>query len=258
MSATQSPAATDILNPTRDMLLAHLTGRTRGTPYPKAISNPGEGGKFTPEGAVLSFPGNTFLCHVKQDSDAFAALCEMRRDLLDLPTARHFTYLPSESFHMTVFCGVSGHPLGDDGWPRSIAPGASLADITEIWSGQIASVEGFSEVCVTAETLVAGYSLQLVPGDAQSAQKLHETRARLRRYTGVWREAHDSYVFHISLGYQTKWMTEEDAQAHIAASEEIAERYLNRLSRINLGAVEFCVFENMHHFEPIAHLPAGS
>ena len=109
--------------------LRFLTGADSETTRPRAITEPGKGGKFTPSGAVLPFPGNTVICHIDPNSDAHAALCEMQEDIRQSSFGALFTYLPPSSLHMTVFQGISPD---ETQWPDGIAEGASRDEVTEV------------------------------------------------------------------------------------------------------------------------------
>lgn len=87
--------------------LRFLTGADTELSRPRAISEPAQGGKFTPEGEVLPFPGNTVICHIDPKSDVHAALCEMQDEVQHSDFGAIFTYLPQASLHMTVFQGIS-------------------------------------------------------------------------------------------------------------------------------------------------------
>ena len=62
----------------RETAFRYLSGALTGGPRPDAV-----GRKFDAEGRVLRFPGNTTLCHIDRDSDAFAALAEAQRLVTD-------------------------------------------------------------------------------------------------------------------------------------------------------------------------------
>jgi len=105
--------------------VATLIGRLNDAPYPGGVSCLGEGGKFTPDGAVQPWPGNTFICHIPHTSVAFGAIQSLQEQLKRSEFNRFFTYLPMPSVHMTVFQGIS--PMYEEGavWPRDLPPFAA-------------------------------------------------------------------------------------------------------------------------------------
>lgn len=222
------------------------TGKA-GKPLPSITSDNG-GGKFATDGRVLPYPGNTFICHIDKSSREYTILCELQEKLKTLPTARYFTFLPHESFHMTVFCGISGNPLDTDGWPDGLERGLSLAEMNRRFLDACAGIDGFPGVTVRADHLKAGYSIHAEPATQESFDELWRMRDRLAEATGLRREDHDHYQFHISFAYRIRRMPLEIAMAHIEQSTALFEAVYPALQAIRLGPVEFCSFDTMHHF----------
>ncbi|WBU60846.1 DUF1868 domain-containing protein [Paracoccus albus] len=232
-----------------------LTGRNTDAAYPASITPPGAGGKFTPGGAVLSHPGNTFLCHLSPGTLAHRAMAEFQRLLLELPSARYCTPLPQASFHMTVFCGVSGDPLGTDGWPSGLAADASLRVVNDCFMSRLEGLTLPGPFTVNATCPREGFVLHLEPRDRASHDALWSCRDKLRDLTGLDRADHDDYGFHVSLAYLTAHMPVDIADRHLRDVEEIFAALSPDMQDIQLGPVEFCSFETMHHFEPLMVIP---
>ena len=244
--------------PPADKWLDRLVGTDGHSDLPSGISREGAGGKFSPEGKVFPFPGNTFICHIDKTSEAYETLCAMQDQVKAFPAADCFTFLPHESFHMTVFCGLSGDPLDSDGWPDDVPRGRSLAEMNRHFLEKVSTLEDFSGVTVRADHLKAGYSIHAEPADQVSFDALWAMRDALRDATGLRRMDHDSYQFHISFGYRLKRMPHDVAEDHIRRVEALFDDHRDALREIRLGPVEFCTFENMHHFEPLAFIgPEG-
>lgn len=243
---------TTLSNKTEDLLLASLAGRNSGEARPTAITEPGFGGKFALDGKVMPFPGNTFICHIDPKSSTFAAMSRVQDEMMSSKFAKYFTFLPKSSFHMTVFCGISGSPLGADGWPINMPAGTSLADCTATFLKNLSNFiyEGFSEV--TTVSIRAGYSLRLQPATDLDALKLRGARDHLRDATGLHRQDHQTYEFHATLAYPISWIPEDTAKELIAFSNALFEKNRDDLTSIELGPIEFCVFDNMHAFEALA------
>lgn len=235
------------------MRLAKLAGDPAApTPHPEDVTVPGAGGKFDPDGNVLPFPGNTFLCHLDRTSTAYQAVAELRDALLSLPSAGYFTFLPAPSLHMTVFCGISGTPLGSDGWPADVPPGATLDAITARFRRRLDGVNLPERVHVTAQRLDTGRAIAFAPADARSRDDLRTIRSTLRDVTGLHRPDQESYEFHMSLGYLKRFMPHAEAEEHLDAIDAIFEASKPHLSRVSFGPVEYCTFENMLSFTPTA------
>lgn len=238
--------------PERPDALAYLTGRLSGRDRPHPITEPGGGGKFTPQGAVLPFAGNTIVLHIPAASDAHAAMVGMQDALKSGPCAECFTWLPPASFHMTLFQGVSG-PEPETGWPEGIAPGTALDQITPVLSSRLDGVT-LPAARIRSRGLFAGHSLTVEGADAAQETLLRAARQHLRKTLRIDPPGFDSYVFHVSFAYLLRWLTDDQARDVITLSENIHARFADRLRDIALGPAEFCIFDNMYHFEPLRRI----
>ncbi|MBF9041489.1 DUF1868 domain-containing protein [Rhodobacterales bacterium LSUCC0387] len=234
----------------RDEVLARLTGLF-GAAAPQSITAPRQGGKFTPDGEVLRHPGNTFLCHVPTDSPLFAGLCAVQDGLIGSPFADSMVFLPRESFHMTVFCGISGAPLGVGGWPAGVRRDAGLEDINEIFRERLSGFRLDGPFRVRACGVNGPNSISMEPDGTAEGFHLRGLRDRLRDLTGLPRDDHETYQFHISLAYMLRFLPAEQADALVSLSEDLFARHLAQVEPITFTSVEFCRFETMFRFDPI-------
>jgi hypothetical protein len=234
----------------RDEVLARLTGLS-GAAAPQSITAPGKGGKFTPDGEVLRHPGNTFLCRVPTHSPFFAGLCAVQDGLIGSPFADSMVFLPRESFHMTVFCGISGAPLGVDGWPAGVRRDACFEDINEIFRERLSGFRLDGPFRVRACGVNGPNSISMEPDGTAEGLHLRGLRDRLRDLTGLPRDDHEIYRFHISLAYMLRFLPSEEADALVSLSEDLFARHLAQVEPITFTSVEFCRFETMFRFDPI-------
>jgi hypothetical protein len=231
--------------------LLKMTGGPDHASFPSAITAPGGGGKFASDGRVLPFPGNTFLCHIDQQSQFYAALCAVQDALRKLPQADHFTFLPKPSFHMTIFCGVSGSPLGSDGWPKGFAQGATLDQITDAFKERLKQSGLKSGVSVLPDHLYLPTSVSMRAATDEDEAKLRATRQALEDLTGLCRGDVTSYVFHVSMAYVVKWLSQSAALDLMQDCKSLFGKHLADCDPIHFSQVEFCTFENMHRFEKV-------
>lgn len=231
--------------------IEYLTGGDRSSRHPPDITQPGDGGKFDLDGAVLEFPGNTFICHVDRSSVAYSALFRLSAAIQNEPTGKNFTFLPPSSFHMTVFPAICGDPLGHDGWPEGLARRTSLTTLNGLFQERLAAMTAFQTCSMKPIGTFAGTSVILEGSTANDTAKLREARHKLQDLTGLFRPDFETYKFHISLCYRTKWMSVTTAKQHLARTRSFFEDFQQEVCEISLGPIEFCTFSDMHHFESV-------
>lgn len=242
------------MTPTRPDPIAYLTGQLSGARRPEAVTETSGGGKFTPVGAALPFPGNTVICHVLRHTRAWAALGEMQSELRDGPHAHHFTFLPPESFHMTIFGCVSG-PRGEGRpWPRDLPETAALDTVTETLLSRLRRVEIDCPIRARPVGLFGGYSVTMQGLDDRHETALRRIRRRMRDATDIHEPNFEGYVFHITLAYLVSWLEATEAREVVALSDRLFSRFATDIDEVPLGPVEFCKFETMHSFELVERL----
>jgi hypothetical protein len=235
----------------KDRMMERLSGIGRCAPYPESISKPGFGGKFTSDGQALPFPGNTFICHIPRHAPFFDALCAMQAGMKAHAQARYFAFLPPPSFHMTVFAGLCGSPLGYDGWPDGFSPKVGLDEITKTFMSRLKDVTGFERVNVKAVGLYHPCSILVDPADIEGLAALWAMREKLQAVTGLHRSDFARYRFHVTLGYPLCWIPPNHAEGLIDAARDLFATYFPDQADVPLGPVEFCRFKTMLHFDPL-------
>lgn len=235
--------------PKRPDEIEHLTGRLSDAPRPRGISLLNGGGKFTPDGTVQHWPGNTFVCHLDRSSDAFEAILELQEEVKKSTFNRFFTFLPPPSFHMTVYQGLSPEMKPGSGWPEGVPEGLSRDDVNEVFLKRLVRLALPTSFSVKVDDLFAGYSLTVSGANEGEERALRNARVALRDATGLSFIDFDDYVFHITMAYLIDWMSERTARELVDYSSEISQRFLSEIGNIELGPVEFCSFDTMHHFE---------
>ena len=237
--------------PRRPNEIHYLTGRLSDAPLPPWVSLEGHGGKFTTDGRLQTWPGNTFICHVDRNSHAFAAIGALQAELKASAFQKLFTFLPPASFHMTVFQGISPTPKPGTGWPLGLPRDLSRDEVTDALLARIDGIALPQRRRMRVVGLFGGFSLTMAGATEEEEKSLRQTRIALRGATGIDFADFDDYVFHITLAYLLKWVPEATAHGIAALGAELAERHKDEIGLIDLGPVEFCNFDNMHHFEPI-------
>lgn len=228
--------------------LALLTGEGSGLDRPPAISSIGGGGKFDDNGGVLRHPGNTFICHIDPQSVFYQCLSDMHDALRALPGAGCLTFLPKSSFHMTVFCGISGDPLGVDGWPDDIPRDTTLETISGIWLKRLSRIDEQGGFTMMPDCMPVPYSLNMKPATEADASSLLDTRKQLQDITGLVRADMQSYQFHVTFAYLVNWINADEAEDLMVSAQRLYNEHLANTTPVTLGPVEFCTFETMYKF----------
>lgn len=253
MSSISVPKRFDhsvMVNPHRSDPAAYLMGELSDMPAPPGVHPEPMGAKFAPDGSVLRWPGNTVICHIDPKSAQHRVLCEIQAALKAGPHAACFTYLPPASLHMTVFQGVSN----GRNWPSDMPEDASLETVTNTLDARLEDIHVPPRFEVKAHGIFAGFSVTMSGANAAEESALRQTRSKLRDATGIIVPDFENYIFHITLGYLLRWLDPAEAQSVAETSAAIYDQHADALGTLTLGPLEFCRFENMHHFEPLKRL----
>jgi hypothetical protein len=228
--------------------LGYLRGEGANTAAPPAV-----GQKFTGEGRVLGYAGNTFLCHIPP-GPAHQALTHAAERLRAGPLAGAFAFLPPASYHMTVFEGVTDKDRSQGRWPAWIDPTASVDAVTTGLLPKLAQLNLPAKTSIRPTALFGGFSLRVEGATDADNAALRQARETLRRATGICRPDFADYTFHVTLAYLLRWLTPDEAESVMCLSDEVAAALAADAPQINLGGIEFCGFADMHAFPLIARL----
>lgn len=218
----------------------YLTGALSGTTEPGHL-----GQKFTRQGEVLTCLGNTWIYHIDVDTPAHDALCAAQSMLRSGPFAASFAFLPTDSFHMTLFEGIIETGRSEPGWPQGIARTADLSEVTQTLLAATRSIALPQRVKVRPTGILGGFSVVIDGGSDE--RRFRDARRALRDATGIHRSDFDDYDFHVTLAYPLRWFTPQEADSLI----DLADRAAELLVPIALPEVTFCTFADMHVFTPI-------
>ena len=234
--------------------IAYLTGQLSEHTAPPAITAPDGGGKFDHNGNVLLWPGNTFICHVDQRTPAHETLTLIQDQLKAGPHADAFAFLPPDSFHMTIFEGLSGAPDSEQVWPAGLDNNLDLQSATELMLERLDGVDVPDSYKIKVIGIFGGHSVRVEGFTDDQERSLRQTREILREATGIKPNAFYEYLFHITFAYLTRWLSNEEANSVMKLNNVLADQLKREVPVITLGAPEFCVFESMIHFKKITAL----
>lgn len=214
-------------------------------PYPSGV-----GLKFEVDGAVRPFAGNTIICHLNQTSPLQEPLKTLYAELETSRLAALYTLLPPSSWHMTVFEGICDQVRKPEYWPTGLPLDASLTECNTFFEKRLNDFDRDFKAPIrmsisSFRPLVDGISLKLTPIDAAEEIRLRVLRNRLADLLTLRPPGHDDYVFHLSIAYLIRHLT-EDQEAELSA---LQARAFNAMpAEFELGAPEFCHFGDMFEF----------
>ncbi len=206
--------------------------------------------KFDHEGRVQHFPGNTIICHLPQDSALHTALLSLSRELEAERPDTLYTLLPPSSWHMTVFEGVCDQVRVPGFWPAGLAMDAKLDDCNRRYAERLKAFEmditpSFRMQVQGYLPLVDGIGLELEPVTSKQDNDLRTLRDRLSEILGIRQPSHDTYGFHLSIGYFIRFPSDEE---HNWLYDKLVAHLAGMPRDFELGAPEFCFFDSMFEF----------
>lgn len=217
--------------------------------------------KFSPEGVVQLYRGNTTLCCVPADSPLLPGLRALYADLSSHPIlSKRICLLPPASWHMTVLDGVRETECEPGMWP----PGKEkqpLAECTKEFAQKLRQLglelgkEGLAPPYRMRirgfDSAVVGIGLEAEGATAGEEKRMRRLRDRIADTLGFRAPNHESYGFHISVAYSLRHIDGDER-------EELNKVFAQHLPEVQLefelGAVEFCTFENMYAFPRLFYL----
>ncbi|HEY4091228.1 MAG TPA: DUF1868 domain-containing protein [Luteibacter sp.] len=215
--------------------------------------------KFDAHGNVLRFPGNTLLCHVPLFTPLSDALTAVRDRIRTSPHAGALAMLPPESYHMTVFEGVTERERQRGSWPADIPLNATLDECTNHMAGKLRTFDLGCTLPLRMKVAEADAQLKigamsLIPADAMETRKLRELRYRLAALLGLRESLHDNYVFHMTHSYLVKSIDQDEVRQALTFHSDLYAEMVMPLGPIALGAPEFCTFVDMRSFDNLFFL----
>jgi hypothetical protein len=211
--------------------------------------------KFSPEGLVQRYPGNTTLCHVPWDSPLLPSLRAIHAALSSHPSlSKPIHLLPPASWHMTTLDGVREQECEPGMWPvgKEKQP---LAECTAEFANRLRQLglelgkEGLAPPyrmrVRSFDDCVVGVGLEIEGATVEEERRMRRLRDRLADTLGFRAPNHETYKFHISVAYLMRHIEGDERQE---LNKVLAQLLPGTQREFELGAVEFCTFENMYDY----------
>ncbi|KAF8208568.1 RNA ligase/cyclic nucleotide phosphodiesterase [Mycena galopus ATCC 62051] len=223
-----------------------------GPKYPSGVPN-----KFDPDGNVQPFPGNTTVCHLPPTSELYKSLLDFHEKLKSSHLRHLHTLLPPSSWHMTMLEGVCDKVRSRTRWPDDLSVDASLEECTSLYKKRLSSFDLQCDAPYHLTILkfkplnTAGIGVHLEPSTPEENARLRRLRDRLSKLLHIRAKNHKTYVFHLSVAYMLRFLTEEQDKE---MTELLTEHFEGMPKEFELGPPEFCTFESMFAFKQLFYL----
>jgi len=206
--------------------------------------------KFHEDGTVMPFAGNTIICFVAPDSALLGELLWMRETLQAMRCADHIGFLPPSSYHMTTFELLTDYWRQPQRWTPALPLDAPIPMTDVFFQTVVPRVPAPDAFLMRFTGVESGTpaTMRLEPADAATRRALRGYRDALAEATGIRFPNHDTYGFHITLGYKLVEF-DETAAAELGATLEVVNaRLRTSLPAFRLGPPQLVFFNDMAEF----------
>jgi hypothetical protein len=221
--------------------------------YPAGVPS-----KFAPDGTVQPFPGNTVIAHVSPESPLYASLMALHRKLAASEYAPFLALLPPDSWHMTIFEGVCDQVRGRGYWPAHIETLKYCTSLfaTRLRNARLEDARPPLRLKITGfDPLETGVGVSVEGRGPREDRRIRDLRDRLADVLEIKHPNHARYGFHISIAYLLRHLSDEQ---EVGLTALLMQHWETVPKEFDLGAPEFCTFENMHSFHRLFYLGEDS
>ncbi|ESS58534.1 hypothetical protein EDP2_1760 [Enterobacter cloacae S611] len=222
---------------------------------------PDVGRKFSSSGCPLPFAGNTFLGHLEQQGQGFETFDTILNVYRVLPESRFFrkmAVIPSSSYHITLFVGVNEYDRRSGPWPVGISRKESLESLSTSFLEKLKLRQpGMSapfDFIVDSDAPLPGENdnlfIPLKPASQETYNRLQNLRDELSDITGIRRDDHSYYQYHITLGYLVATLDKVELMEYRAKNREWREM-IAKAGKITIKKFYFCILQDMYSFRSI-------
>lgn len=200
--------------------------------------------KFTADGEVREYLGNTIVCMKTDPNDYIVQLgCLVQEELQKLSAGEKYYFLPPSSFHMTVISLLNDWSRGINLWPNYL-DGASMAESDRVMAQKVAEIPKPQNIEMRISEITAK-RFELSPASEEVRQSLKDYRDQIARVTGIKRGNHDSYQFHLSMCYLTQNLSEKEIEEVEGLLQRLNDKYVSQEKTISFPEPSFVIFNDM-------------
>jgi len=212
--------------------------------------------KFTPEGAVKPFAGNTVICHIPQQCRFRDGTVALHDALTRSSFAHKLGILPPESYHMTIYPGANDQDRPLSSWPGGVPLDATIEQCSSMVKTRMeaARFSGPFPLRVRVDVpKTLGYgrasTLRMTGADEASERALRRLRNQIADVYQYRAPDHETYGFHITIAYTMANFSKPEMTEYRAILQQAVERIVAATAVLELGLPEYCTFKDMYRFD---------
>ena len=207
--------------------------------------------KFNSEGKPLYFPGCTIICKILKNSELFNEISTVQLEYKDFNPNNTYTYLPSSSFHMTLFDCCNIDTINTSSWPKDVKTKDNYKKIALELYEKIKEFIFPDKFNLKLKKLFGGYSMILEGATPKDEKILRDCRNELSKLLGIKFLNHETYSFHITLAYILRELNEQEVKNLFIINNQLCNEFIKKFPIITIKDPAMCFFENMLEFKKI-------
>ncbi|MDA8737744.1 DUF1868 domain-containing protein [Candidatus Pelagibacter bacterium] len=207
--------------------------------------------KFDDKGNPLPYPGCTIICNIPLNTHLSDQISSFQKNIEKFNPEKTYFYLPSSSFHMTLFDCCNVNTKNTQCWPTDVDPDMDYKDIAIELNKRIQNYIFPEELNLKLKMFFGGYSIVLEPFSEKDEKILRNCRDELSSLLKIKFENHQRYTFHITLAYILRELNKNEIKSLIEFNKQLSFDFSKKFPKITLTKPEMCIFEDMLEFKNI-------
>ena len=207
--------------------------------------------KFDDKGNPLPYPGCTIICNIPLNTHLSDQIISFQKNLEKFNPEKTYFYLPSSSFHMTLFDCCNLNTKNTKYWPTDIDSDMDYKDIAIELNKRIQNYIFPKELNLKLKMFFGGYSIVLEPFSEKDEKILRNCRDELSSLLKIKFENHQRYTFHITLAYILRELNKNEIKSLIEFNKQLSFDFSKKFPKITLTKPEMCTFDDMLEFKNI-------
>ena len=207
--------------------------------------------KFDKNGKPLFFPGCTIVCKILENSNLFNEIMSVQSKYKDFNPDNAYTYLPSSSFHMTLFDCCNVNTVNTSLWPKDIKIKNNYKQIALQLNEKIKDFLFPDKFNLKLKKIFGGYCMVLEGATEKDEKTLRDCRNKLSKLLGIKFPNHETYSFHITLAYILRKLNNIEVKNLFTMNKNLYRDFIKKFPIIEIQKPKLCTFKNMYQFDSL-------